>query len=58
MRRCVDKICKGSERRGQAYHRPVETDDEDLGVGVERLGGVEVVGYEGAEPVLLDGGGV
>lgn len=59
MGRGVDEVCVGDERGGEAYGRAVEGCDEDLGVRVEGVRGVEVVGDEGFEPVLArgDGGG-
>ncbi|KAK1487555.1 hypothetical protein CCUS01_14983 [Colletotrichum cuscutae] len=49
----VDEVGEGDEGGGEAYDGPVEADDEDLGVGVEGLGDVEVEGDEGLEPVFV-----
>lgn len=47
---------------GEADDRSVEADDEDLGVGVEGLGDVQVEGDKGPQPILpevgLAGGGL
>ena len=59
MRCGVDEVCEGDEGGGEPDYGAVEADDEDLGVGEEGVGYVEVVGYEGAEPEGVDvGGGV
>lgn len=56
----VDEVGVGDEGGREADGGAVEGGDEDFGVGVEGLGYVEVVGEEGAEPVLAGvfGGGV
>lgn len=48
----VDEVGVGDEGGGEADDGPVEAHDEDLGVGVEGLGDVQVQGDEGPEPVL------
>lgn len=55
----VDEVRMGDEGGGEADGGAVEGCDEDFGVRVEGLGDVEVVGEEGAEPVLAGvfGGG-
>lgn len=60
MRRGVDKVGEGDESGGEADGGPVERGDEDLGVRVEGVCDVEVVGDEGFEPhlALVGGGGV
>jgi hypothetical protein len=42
----------GDERGGEAYDGAVEADDEDLWVGGEGLGDVEIEGDKGLEPLL------
>lgn len=49
----VDEVGEGRQRRREADCRPVERRDEDLGVAVEGAREVQVVGDEGAEPVLV-----
>ena len=51
--RAVDEVGEGDEGRREADDGPVEADDEDLGVGVEGLGDVEVEGDEALQPVLV-----
>lgn len=51
MGRGVDEVGEGNEGSGQADDRPIEADDEDLGVGGEGVGDVEIEGCEGLEPV-------
>lgn len=53
MRRRVYEIREPRQRGREAYDGPVERRDEDLGVRVEGLCGVEVVGDEGGEPLLV-----
>ena len=50
----VDEVGEADEGGGEAYGRAVEGCDEDFGVGVEGLGGVDVVGDEGCEPLLVE----
>lgn len=57
MRSRVDKVCKGDECRRETDDGAVQRDDEDLGVGVEGAGYVDVVGDEAAEDVAAGGGG-
>lgn len=45
MRRAVDEVGVGDQGGGEAHDGAVKTHDEDLGVGVEGLGDVEVVCY-------------
>lgn len=58
--RRVDEVGEGDEGRGEPDRRAVERRDQDLGVRVEGVRDVEVVGDEGFEPELavVDGGGV
>jgi hypothetical protein len=50
----VDEVGEADEGGGEAYGGAVEGCDEDLGVRVEGLGGVDVVGDEGGEPLLVE----
>jgi hypothetical protein len=50
----VDEVREADEGGGEAYGRAVEGCDEDFGVRVEGLGGVNVVGDEGGEPLLVE----
>jgi hypothetical protein len=50
----VDEVREADEGGGEAYGRAVEGCDEDFGVRVEGLGGVDVVGDEGGEPLLVE----
>lgn len=49
MRRAVDEIGVRDERGGETYDWAVERRDEDLRMGVEGIGDLEVVGYEIAQ---------
>lgn len=49
----VDEIGKGDEGGGEANDGAVEADDEDLGVGGEGVGDVEVEGGKGGEPEAM-----
>ena len=53
MRRGVDEVRESSEGCAEADGWAVQSCNEDLGVRVEGLGGVEVVGDEGGEPLLV-----
>lgn len=55
MRSCVDEVREGDEGGGEADGGAVECHDEDLGVGVEGAGDVDVVGDEAAEDVAAGG---
>lgn len=46
----VDEVGVRDKGGGEPYDRPVQPDDEDLGVRVEGLGYVQVEGDEGAKP--------
>ena len=50
MRDAIDEIREGDEGGGKADCGTVESCDENLGMRVEGLGYVEVVGDEVAEP--------
>lgn len=52
MRRGVDEIRERDQGGGQPDGGAVERGDEDLGVRVEGVGYVEVVGYEVLQPRL------
>jgi hypothetical protein len=60
VRERVDEVGEGDEGGGEADCRAVERGDEDLGVRVEGVRDVQVIGDEGFEPglALVDGGGV
>lgn len=49
----VDEVGEGHQGRREADDGPVEADDQDLGVRVEGLRRVEVVGDEAAQPQLV-----
>jgi hypothetical protein len=49
----VDEVGEADEGGGEAYGGAIEGCDEDLGVRVEGLGRVDVVGDEGREPLLV-----
>jgi hypothetical protein len=51
MWRSVDEVREGDQRGGETDCGAVERGDKDLGVRVERMGYVEVVGDEVFEPV-------
>jgi len=51
----INKVGEGYKGGGKTDDGPVQTDDQDLGVRVEGLGDVEVVGDEVAQPVVVDG---
>lgn len=53
MRGGVDEVREADESCAEAYGGPVEGCHEDLGVRVEGLRRVDVVGDEGAEPLLV-----
>lgn len=53
MRGRVDEVGEAQEGGGEADGGAVEGGDEDLGVRVEGLGGVKVVGREAREPLLV-----
>ena len=53
MRGGVDEVREADESCAEAYGGPVEGCHEDLGVRVEGLGGVDVIGDEGGEPLLV-----
>lgn len=55
MRGGVDEVGEGDERGGEADGGAVERRDQDLGVCVEGVGDVQVVGDEGLEPVAAGG---
>ena len=50
----VNEVGEADEGGGEAYGGTVEGCDEDFGVGVEGLGGVDVVGDESGEPLLVE----
>lgn len=54
VRRAIDEVRERADGRGEADHRPVEPKHEDLGVRRERVGDIEVVGPEVAEPVMVE----
>ena len=51
----VYKIGERSQSSGEPDSRPVESSDEDLGVGVKGMGDVQVVGCKGLEKVTVGG---
>jgi hypothetical protein len=53
VRGSVDEVGEADEGGGEAYGGAIEGCDEDLGVRVEGLGRVDVVGDEGREPLLV-----
>lgn len=57
MRGRVDEVGEGDQRGGEADGGAVERGDEDFRVRVEGVRDFEVVGREGAEPVLAGVGG-
>lgn len=50
MRGAVDEVRVRDQGGGESDHRPVQSDDEDLGVRVEGLCDVQVEGDKGAKP--------
>ena len=56
-RHAVHEVGKGHQGRRQPHDGPVQADDQDLGVRVEGLRRVQVVGQEAAQPLLVDVGG-
>lgn len=57
VRSCVYEVAEGDEGGGETDGGAVEGGDEDLGVGVEGVGDVEVVRYEGLEGFAVNVGG-
>jgi len=53
VRSGVDEVGEANQSRRETDSRAVESGHEDLGVGVEGLGDVEVVCHEGLEPLLV-----
>ena len=51
MRGCIDEITVCDEGGGKTNGGSIEGGYQDLGVGVESIGDLKVVGDEGAEPV-------
>jgi hypothetical protein len=51
--RGVDKVGKASERSGESNGRAVQGNDKNLGMGVECVGNVKIVGNKGLEVVPL-----
>lgn len=49
----VDEVGEADQSRAETDSRAVESGHEDLGVGIEGLGDVEVVCHEGLEPLLV-----
>lgn len=51
---CVDEVGETSKGSGEANGGTVEGDDKNLGVCVEGIGDVEVVGYEAGEEMAVN----
>lgn len=51
MRGGIDKVGERDQGGGEADSGAIECGDEDFGVGVERVGDVDVVGDKSFEPV-------
>lgn len=49
----IDEVGETSKGSGEANSGTVEGDDKNLGVGVEGIGDVEVVGHEAGEEMAV-----
>jgi hypothetical protein len=47
----VDEVCKAQQCGAEAYGGAIEGGDENLGMGIEGLSGIEVVGDKALEPL-------